>query len=389
MVNVRSVPSVRVLTARARPTRALRKAAAVWAALALSVVAVAGCTPIEATTKAEAPQAQGVALKDTTPQTDPKSYVGPSTALVTGESPIAPDSVPEPQLPVTVTDMQGTEVTVTDTSRILALDVYGTTSRIVYRLGLGDSLVGRDTSTNFPEVSHLPNVTPAGHDLSAEAILDLSPSVIITDTSLGPWDVILQMRDAGIPVVVVDSYRSIENTPTMIRQVADALGVSDEGAALADQVEQETADKIAEIATIAPAAQKDKLRVAFLYIRGGSGVYYMFGSDSGADTLIESLGAIDVASEIGWSGMKPVNSEGIIAAAPDVILTMTKGLDSTKGVDGLLEALPELAHTPAGVNKRIVDMDDTTILSYGPATAEVLDALAVALYAPDAHALTY
>jgi iron complex transport system substrate-binding protein len=65
---------------------------------------------------------------------------------------------------------------------------------------------------------------------------------------------------------------------------------------------------------------------------------------------------------------------------------MTKGLESTDGVDGLLEALPELAQTPAGINKRIVDMDDTSILSYGPATAEVLDALAVALYAPDANA---
>ena len=52
-----------------------------------------------------------------------------------------------PTLPVTVTDAQGTRVTITDTSRILALDVYGTLARTVFELGLGDSVVGRDVST--------------------------------------------------------------------------------------------------------------------------------------------------------------------------------------------------------------------------------------------------
>lgn len=363
----------------------LRKCAAVIVAVALSALVATGCSPVESTTKTEAPLATGVALKDATLIEDPKAYVGPSTALVTDEAVLEPVAKAEPQLPVTVTDMQDTEVTVTDTSRILALDMYGTTSRIVYRLGFGENLVGRDTSSNFPEISHLPLVTPAGHDLSAESILDLAPSLIITDTSLGPWDVILQMRDAGIPVVVVDSHRGIDNVSAMVEQVAEALGVSESGQELAAQLQTEIDAKVQEIAAIAPKNQEDKLRVAFLYIRGGSGVYYMFGSDSGADALISSLGAIDVASEIGWTGMKPVNSEGIIQAAPDVILTMTKGIESTDGIEGLLEALPELAHTPAGVNKRIIDMDDTAILSYGPATAQVLDALAVALYAPDSN----
>lgn len=349
------------------------------------VLALTACSPIEAPATAQKAEQFGVALAQAPIVENPKDYQGPSTALLAESSTGSPAKAPTPKLPVTVTDFQDTQVTVTDTSRILALDMYGTTSRIVYQLGLGANLVGRDTSTNFPEVSHLPLVTPAGHDLSAEAILDLSPTVIITDTSLGPWDVILQMRDAGIPVVVVDSERSLDNTAQLITQVADALGVHDQGTELASQIEQDIDEKVAQIAKVAPTSPEEKLRIAFLYIRGGSGVYYMFGSDSGADSLIDALGGVDVAGEIGWTGMKPVNAEGIIQAAPDVILTMTKGLDSTKGVDGLLEALPELAQTPAGINKRIVDMDDTTILSYGPATAQVLDALAVALYAPTAN----
>lgn len=317
---------------------------------------------------------------------DPKEVTGPSTALVHEALMEAPQQPPTPQLPATVTDMQGTEVTVTDTSRILAIDMYGTTSRIVYRLGLGDSLVGRDASTNFPQAAHLPLVTVGGHDLTAEAILALDPSVIITDTSLGPWDVILQMRESGIPVVVVDSQRNIHNVAPMITQVAAALGVDQAGTDLAAEVDQQITAKVAEIAQNVPSDPDHRLRMAFLYVRGGSGVYYMFGQGTGADTLITALGGIDVSAEIGWDGMRSISDEGLIAAAPDLIFVMSKGLESAGGVDGLLATLPAIAQTPAGQKKRIIDMDDTQILSYGPATADVLDALAVAVYAPEANA---
>jgi iron complex transport system substrate-binding protein len=62
---------------------------------------------------------------------------------------------------------------------------------------------------------------------------------------------------------------------------------------------------------------------------------------------------------------------------------MTKGLASMGGVDGMLETLPAIALTPAGQRRRVVDMADTEIMSFGPATAAVLEALAVAVYAPE------
>ena len=359
----------------------LRGARALTAAVALALVLTA-CQGASGSGETERIPDGGVRLADTTPVTEPKSIVGGSTALLADSSMSAPATAPVPTLPVTLTDMQGTEVTVTDASRILALDVYGTTTRIVYELGLGDNLVGRDTSSSFPEVADLPLVTQSGHDLNAEAILELAPTLIITDTSLGPWDVVLQMRDAGIPVVVVDSHRSLRNVTDLITEVAAAVGLPAEGAALAERVAGEIDAKIAEIAEVVPAEDADRLRIAFLYVRGQAGVYYMFGTDSGADTLVTALGGIDVATEIGWTGMRPVSDEGLISAQPDVVLVMSEGLSSAGGVDGLLESIPALAQTPAGEKRRIIDMDDSEILSFGPGTADVLDALAVALYAP-------
>ena len=91
-----------------------------------------------------------------------------------------------------------------------------------------------------------------------------------------------------------------------------------------------------------------------------------------------------MAEEIGWDGMKPVTDEGIVAAQPELVLMMTDGLESAGGVDGLLERLPALASTPAGQQRRFVDMADAEILGFGPTTATTLNALAVAVHAPGA-----
>lgn len=323
------------------------------------------------------------ALSEVTPLADPAAWEGPSTA-VAAQAAVDPITDGDQVLPATVTDAQDTSVTVADTSRILTLDIYGSLSRIVFELGLGDSVVARDTSSGFAEAADLPVVTENGHDLNAEAILDAAPSVIITDTSLGPWDTVLQMRDAGIPVVVVDSRRSLENIGDLVQQVADALGVPQRGAALAARTTAAVDAKIAEIAAVAPADPAQRLRMMFLYVRGQSGVYYLFGEESGADSLIEALGGVDIAGEIGWQGMRPVTDEALVDANPDLLIMMTKGLESVGGVDGLVEHLPAVAQTDAGRHRRVVDMSDTTVLSFGPAAASVLDALAVAVYAPEA-----
>ncbi|WP_158370052.1 hemin ABC transporter substrate-binding protein [Cellulosimicrobium cellulans] len=362
---------------------ALRSVPALVAAVV--VAALAGCTGVAGASGGTAAVAgDRPALADLTPLDEPRAWEGEQTAVAaaTPVDPVADD--PQPALPVTLTDAQGTEVTVTDTSRVLALDLYGSTSRILFELGLGGSVVGRDSSSDFPEIADLPVVTTSGHDLSGEAILELAPTLIITDTTLGPWDTVLQMRDAGIPVVVVDAHRELGTVGDLIASVAAAVGLPDEGAALAARTQAAIDDVRAQVGRLAPDDPADRLRVVFLYLRGQAGVSYLFGEGSGADSLIEALGAVDVAGEIGWQGMRPVTDEGLVAAQPDLVLVMTKGLESVGGVDGLLEQLPAVAQTPAGEHRRIVDMADTQVLSFGPTSAQTLDALARAFYAPDA-----
>lgn len=315
---------------------------------------------------------------------DPRAAEGPATAALPTEAIEPLEADVEPALPATVTshDAGGDlEVTVDDASRVLALDISGSLAATVWSLGLGEALVGRDVSTTFEGAADLPVVTSNGHTIDAEAVLAVRPTLVITDGSIGPRDVLAQLREAGVTVVFVQNEPSFAGAAELARQVGAALGVPDLGAQLADRIAADVEAKIAEIAAIAPADPADRVRMMFLYLRGGSGIYYLFGEESGADELIEGLAGIDVAGEIGWTGMRPMTDEALVAADPDLILVMSSGLESAGGIDGLLAEKPALALTSAGERRRFIDMADGDILSFGPRSAAILDALARAVYA--------
>ncbi|WP_371828433.1 MULTISPECIES: heme/hemin ABC transporter substrate-binding protein [Nocardiaceae] len=317
-----------------------------------------------------------VACSANTPGAGSSDSVGPRTAVVDDPNPEPITDDPAAVLPATVTGFDGVAVTVTDNSRIVAADQYGTLAETVFALGLGDNLVGRDTSAAFPAAENVPDVTPTGHSLSAEGILALSPTVVLTDTSIGPRAVQDQIRAAGIPVVYFDPTRTLAGVATQIEAVAAALGVPDAGAALAERTNTE----ISAAADATPESTEPP-KIAFLYMRGPA-IKMLAGPGSGADALIEALGARDAGVESGLTEQfVPVTSEALIAAAPDVILMMTKGLESIGGIEGL-EQIPGIAQTPAGRERRVVDMDDGTILSFGPNTGKVLGALSKAVYDP-------
>jgi len=163
----------------------------------------------------------------------------------------------------------------------------GSLAATVWALGLGDRLVGRDISTTFPGVEDLPVVTGSGHAISPESVLEMRPDVLITDGTIGPLDVVLQLRDAGITVVFVREQPGLEAPAAMARSVAAIFGLPDTGEALATRITSELDTVLATIADRVPTARADKLRMVFLYIRGANGIYYLFGQESGAGDLIE------------------------------------------------------------------------------------------------------
>ncbi|MDV9170602.1 ABC transporter substrate-binding protein [Streptomyces sp. W16] len=282
---------------------------------------------------------------------------------------------PEPQLPVTVRSADGKKVTVDKARRIVPLS--GSLSEIVFTLGLGNRVVARDITATFQQAAELPLVT-RNHDVSAESVLSLKPDLVLAEKTTGPSEAMGQIRAAGVPVLVVDPAQGLADVGPRIQAVADALGVPAAGKELTKRSEE----RIAAVRKAIPA-HKEKPRVAFLYLRGSASVYLIGGTGSGATSLLEAAGAVDAGAE---SGLKQdftaITTEALAKAAPDAILVMTKGLESVGGVDGLVK-IPGVAQTPAGMDRRVVSIEDGVLLNYGPRTDQVLKSIVDQLYGDD------
>ncbi|MER5652894.1 ABC transporter substrate-binding protein [Streptomyces sp. NPDC002131] len=278
----------------------------------------------------------------------------------------------KPRLPVTVRSSGGRKVTVEKADRIVPLS--GSLSEIVFTLGLGDHVVARDITATFDQAKKLPVVT-RNHDVSAESVLSLRPDLVLAERTTGPDEAMEQLRDAGVPVLVVDPAQSLQDVGPRIRAVADALGVPAAGKRLTQRSE----DRIAAVRAAVPA-HADHPRVAFLYLRGSASVYLIGGRGSGATSLLEAAGAVDAGAASGLSkDFTAITTEALAQAAPDAILVMSKGLESVGGVDGLVK-IPGVAQTPAGMERRIVSVEDGVLLNYGPRTDQVLKSMVRQLY---------
>ena len=239
---------------------------------------------------------------------------------------------------------------------------------IISAMGFKSILIGRDIASTDADLRKVPIVT-SGHQVIAEKIIALTPDLVIIDKSTGPQSALDALAVAGIRVVKTPEAWTLSELPAKVRAIADAIGAPASGSAL-------SAAMNSFLAKIGTAERKS--RVVFLYLRGGSSIYLIGGKGSGADSLITAIGAQDVGAATLANPFNAMTSELIASLNPDVILVMSKGLQSVGGLKGLVE-LPGIAQTDAGKNKRVIAVDDSLLLSFGPRTPDLLSKLSAAM----------
>lgn len=293
----------------------------------------------------------------------------PTSAATTPDvSSPAPPNAPEeaPVLPSTVVDSTGTTVTIDSVDRIVPVD--GDLAEIVFALGLGDRVVATDISATYPAASEaLPDI---GYQraLNAEPIAAFEPTVVLATDLAQPPETLEQLRGLDIPVVVIEREFSLDGPAKKVQGVADALGVPGRGRQLVDKMQQEI-----DAAVRAGAAIETRPRVLALYLRGEA-VQLIFGEGTGIDVVLPAVGATDVAAELGIVGTRQITAEALVVAAPDVLLVTTSGLESVGGIDGLL-AVPGIARTPAGRQRRVLAYEDQYLYGGGPRTGQLMSEL--------------
>ena len=240
-------------------------------------------------------------------------------------------------------------------------------AEIIQSLNGQSIIVGRDISSTEDSLADIPIVT-SGHQVLPEKVISLNPDLVLIDASTGPKAAIATIKAAGIRVVETPESWSLGDLPKKVRAVGAAIGAPDRAELLVEQIERAVKTSMVE----------GSPRVAFLYLRGTSSVYLIGGSGSGADSLLQAIGAVDVGAQSLDRPFNTLTAESLASLNPDVILVMSKGLESVGGVQGLLK-LPGVAQTKAGKNAAVIDVDDSLLLSFGPRTPSLIEALATAL----------
>ena len=240
-------------------------------------------------------------------------------------------------------------------------------AEIIQSLNAQSIIVGRDISSTEDSLADIPIVT-SGHQVLPEKVIAQKPDLVLIDASTGPKAAIETIKAAGIAVVQTPESWSLKDLPIKVRAVGRAIGAQVQAEELVTQINQSL-----KLSTV-----KISPKVAFLYLRGTSSVYLIGGEGSGADSLLAAIGAIDVGAQTLDRPFNTLTAESLAALNPDVILVMSKGLESVGGIDGLLQ-LPGVAQTRAGKNSAVIDVDDSLLLSFGPRTPSLVDALAKAM----------
>lgn len=256
-----------------------------------------------------------------------------------------------------------------ETQRLVAAG--GVITEILYALGREDLLVGVDTTSLHPAeaLKTKPNIGYV-RALSAEGILSLRPTRVIAIEGAGPPDALKLVAEAGVAVERISEDTSEAGVVARIRAIGRLAGVPDRAEALANRVQQE----FAALKTERDALSAKKRVLFVLSLQNGRAI--VGGRGSSADAIIAEAGAVNAASAV--DGFKPVTDEGIIAAAPDVVLMMARGNHAANPAE--VFALPAFSATPAATQKALVTMDGLYLLGFGPRTPQAARDLMAAVY---------
>ena len=244
--------------------------------------------------------------------------------------------------------------------------VGGAITEIVYALGAEAQLVGTDTTSLYPLAAQ--NTPKVGYmrSLSAEGLLALKPDAVIGTTEAGPPVVMDQLRSAGVKVDLIASDHSWAEVQRKLQAVGRGAGRETQARALQARLDADWA------VTQQVVAQFKGRKPKVLFILSHSATVQVAGEKTAADAMLRFIGAQNVMA--GFNGYRPMTAEAMAAAAPDLILTSTQGIEAQGGLDKFWSR-PELALTPAFKTKALVHLDALELLGFGPRMPATVRAL--------------
>lgn len=239
-------------------------------------------------------------------------------------------------------------------------------NEFLYDIDAESVLVARDLTSVYPAaIKTLPSV---GYHraLSAEGIISMKPTMLLTDGNLGPDAVVEQVKKVGIPVLVLTPGSSVDSSQMLMIRLGKEFHREKQADSVVSAWRQAMSIALADtVKWMSPHPP----RVLVMHLGQIANDYLALERGTVADQLVRWTGGVNAIDSVG--GMLRLTPELIAKAAPDIIIATDVGFDRVGSAEKFA-ALPGVAQTPAAKAMRIYRVDEIDLMYYSPRTPEVL-----------------
>jgi iron complex transport system substrate-binding protein len=236
----------------------------------------------------------------------------PTEIPPTAEPTEGPTAEPESE-PIVVSDDLGQEISLDEPAQRV-ISISPSLTEILFGIGAGDRLIGRDSNSTFPEEAlQAADLGGMWDGIPVEDILALEPDLILAGEIYSADDV-AELRDLGLNVYWQANPDDFEGLYENIRDIAALTGTEDQAESLVDELSSQVAELDEKLAPIEEVPlvfyELDASEPANPWTTGaGTFISYVINRAKGQN-LGDSL-------EGEWV---QISSEALVAENPDVII---------------------------------------------------------------------
>jgi len=288
------------------------------------------------------------------------------TFLITLLAACAPQA-PATQAPadLTFTDGLGREVTLNEfPQRIVSLAPSNT--EILFAIGAGDQVVGRDELSDFPEEAKaVTNIGSTFDALNTELIVSLNPDLVLA-AEINTPEQVKQLEDLGLTVYYLKNLTTLEEMYGNLELLAQMTGHQEETAALVESLKARVAAVDEKIAPLSS-------RFSVFYELDATDPSKPFTAGKGTfiTQLIERAGGYNIAGDL--EGYPQLSLEQVVAADPAFIILGNARYGITPES---IAQRPGWENLSAVKNGQIFPFNDDLVSRPGPRLVDALEELA-------------
>jgi iron complex transport system substrate-binding protein len=228
-------------------------------------------------------------------------------------------------------------------------------TEILYRLGLGDKIVGDTTFCDYPpDAKSKPHVGDSV--INYEELVALKPDLIIGD-SLANQAGIGKIESMGLPLDCFQ-FDSLEDIQLSIRAIGIATGTSSQAHTLINSMES----KESESKRIVFNSQHPAIRYAFVI---GAKPLWVAGKRAFVSSALDMISAVNIAPSTNYQAW---SLESLIASKPNVVFCAA-------GDKSIIMSDPAWMAVPAVQHGNVFIIDPNTAERPGPRLADALFAM--------------